>query len=176
MLSKGVLLLILTAALVYCLCLLATAGLGWRIGAVASGSMAPALDPGEMAIARPVEPEGISQGDIIIFRAPEDSETVIIHRVTGILNNEGTLSFQTKGDANHGPDLFIVPAENVEGKLFLNMPYLGYLIEFLYSQSGLATLLGLSCAVAFLALTRRLGKPHLPALGKRRPHTNPATA
>ena len=118
-------------------CLIAT-GLGWKIGSIVSGSMDPDLKVGELAIAEPLDPSQVRSGDIIAFRSPEDPDTIVTHRVIGIVDSGDSISFQTKGDANHNPDRFLVPAENVEGRVALHVPYLGYFISFSQTHPGFA--------------------------------------
>lgn len=42
----------------------------------------------------------------------------------------------TRGDANEDADPFIVPAENVVGKIWFHVPYLGYVIRFVKTPLG----------------------------------------
>ena len=109
--------------------------LGWRVDAVLSGSMEPRLKVGSLVVTRPVEPEAIALGDIIIFRRTTVGENLICHRVIGI-EESSPLYFKTKGDANDDPDPFIVPAQNVVGKIYLHVPFLGYGTQFLKTPFG----------------------------------------
>ena len=108
---------------------------GWRVDAVLSGSMEPQLKTGVVVITRPVEPEAIAVGDIITFRPTTVGENLISHRVIGIEENS-PLYFQTKGDVNADPDPFIVPAQNVVGKICFHVPFLGYATQFLKTLWG----------------------------------------
>ncbi len=109
--------------------------LGWRVDAVASGSMEPYLKVGSLVVTRPVDPEAIAVGDIITFKAVTVGETLITHRVIGV--EKGSLFyFITKGDANGRHDPFGVPARNVVGKVYFHLPYAGYVTEFLKTPWG----------------------------------------
>lgn len=110
--------------------------LGWRIDGLRSGSMAPQLNTGDMVITRPVVPEIVEVGDIIIFRSVDKRDNMISHRVIAIEHNS-PLSFKTKGDANENADPFVVPAENLVGELAFHAPLLGYAVLFLQTTSGL---------------------------------------
>jgi len=93
---------------------------------VASGSMKPALEVGDLVIVQGVPASEIKEGDIIVFNKPgEESHT--IHRVTTIetLAN-GTIRFKTKGDANPTEDPWI-PEQNVQGRVLYRIPYIGYM-------------------------------------------------
>lgn len=105
---------------------------GWRLDAVMSGSMEPAFRVGGVIVSKPVEPGEISAGDIIVYRS---GETLITHRVVDVIN-ESELSFITKGDANEDPDMSPVPASSVVGKVFFDLPYLGYLAAFIKTRLG----------------------------------------
>jgi len=108
---------------------------GWRVDAVLSGSMEPRLKVGSLVVTRPVEPEEIEVGDIIIFHPVTVGENPIAHRVIGI-DQTSPLHFQTKGDANGKPDPFTVPAQNLVGKICFDIPSLGFFTEFLKTPVG----------------------------------------
>ncbi len=61
----------------------------------------------------------------------QEGDSFIVHRVYAILNASGTYYFLTKGDNNPGLDMQYsnIPANitQVQGKVLLNLPYLGYL-------------------------------------------------
>jgi len=108
---------------------------GWRVDAVMSGSMESEIKVGSLIITRPVQPEEIKVGDIISFYCPLSNE-MISHRVISVAS--GTLSyFRTKGDANEDPDPFIVPARNIAGRVWFNVPYLGYVTQFIKTRLGI---------------------------------------
>jgi len=94
--------------------------------AVASGSMSPALEVGDLVIVQGVPPTDIQVGDIIVFDPPQGDQT--IHRVTRnqTLPN-GTFQFKTKGDANPSEDRQWIPEQNVHGRVSYRIPYLGWL-------------------------------------------------
>ena len=109
--------------------------LGWRVNAVLSGSMEPELKVGSLVVTCPVEPEAIVVGDIITFRPVSVGENMITHRVIGI-GQSSSLYFETKGDANDKPDPFMVPAQNLIGKICFHAPSWGYFTEFLKTPFG----------------------------------------
>ena len=94
---------------------------------VLSGSMTPIMLPGDMIVVEKVNPTDLKVGDVIAFQEPGGKpNTVFTHRIIDVRDN-GTLSFQTKGDANNVQDDFRTPADNVKGKLIFVIPYLGWL-------------------------------------------------
>lgn len=109
--------------------------LGWRVDLVSTGSMEPRIETGSLLVIRPVDPEEIVIGDVITFWQSGLDTPLVTHRVIDSGHNS-PLWFQTKGDANPFPDTFIVPAGNLAGVVWLNLPYLGYGTEFLKTLPG----------------------------------------
>ncbi len=115
---------------------------GWRVDLVSSGSMEPELKTGSLVITRPVEPQEVVVGDIIVF-SPNGvtlGENEVTHRVIGI-EEASPLYFKKKGDANDNPDPFTVPARNLVGRICFKAHYVGYIAGFLKTPWGF--LLGL---------------------------------
>ena len=77
-----------------------------------------------------VKVEEIKVGDIIVFKL---DNKFVTHRVTAI-NDDNT--FTTKGDANQTEDLVPVKFENFVGKTVFSIPYLGYLLQLVQTQTG----------------------------------------
>ena len=97
---------------------------------VRSGSMEPAMPIGSIAVMLPVAPEDVQVGDIIVFQPPRhptilNPDVIVSHRVIEV-QADGELYFITKGDAVEDPDIFPIPASNVQGKVVFSFPYLGY--------------------------------------------------
>ncbi|AUX10389.1 signal peptidase I [Halalkaliarchaeum desulfuricum] len=114
---------------------------------VLSGSMEPAISVGDVVIVDDVEAEAIQENDVITYvRGGEETPTT--HRVVEVLEEDGQLAFRTQGDANDEPDATPVPAEQVNGKVILTFPYIGYVVEFANTPYGFAALV----VVPFLLL------------------------
>jgi signal peptidase len=118
-----VILLLLAAALTFF-----APRFGWQVDTVLSGSMEPAIPTGSVLVARPVLSDEISVGDIITFSG-SGRDRFISHRVMKIEQADGII-FTTKGDANNAEDPFPVPAGNVEGKVILHIPFIGFILSF----------------------------------------------
>ncbi|MFQ5999496.1 MAG: signal peptidase I [Candidatus Bathyarchaeia archaeon] len=94
---------------------------------VASGSMSPALEVGDIVIVQGVPATEIKVGDIIVFEEPNRNE-LTVHRVIEIETKEdGTIFFTTKGDANPIQDTSSVDSSLVHGRVINRIPYLGYI-------------------------------------------------
>jgi len=108
--------------------------LGWRVDIVLSGSMASQLQAGGVVITRPVATNTILPGDIITFHSPDTGKTTT-HRVVDI-ETSPSLRFRTMGDVNEESDMLLVPAESVVGKVWFDVPYLGYIARFVKTPQG----------------------------------------
>ncbi len=115
--------------------------LQWDMQVVLSGSMEPAMPVGSVVLVRPVDPEAVALGDIITFRQ-QGSPDFVTHRVVEVVNEE-SLSFRTRGDANEEPDTSLVPADALRGRVWVTIPYLGYVAQHVRQPWGFLLLVGL---------------------------------
>lgn len=75
--------------------------LGWyRFVPVLSGSMAPSIETGDLAILQPVAAVDLAVGDVIAFEAPTGDQRLMLHRVSEIVSPAPALRIRTQGDAN----------------------------------------------------------------------------
>jgi signal peptidase len=132
--------------------------LGWDLVVVQSGSMEPALPVGSLMFVEPAEPEAVAVGDIVSYRPPHerDPNIRVTHRVVGVLQQEGSLAFRTKGDANEDPDTYLVPVDNVEGKVGWHVPWLGYIAQRLRTPMGFLGLILLPGGIIILTEARNI--------------------
>ncbi len=79
------------------------------------------------------------KGDIISFETK--SSASVTHRVYEIQNNNNTLTFITKGDANNIPDIDPVSVEQIKGKVIFIIPYIGYLYLWIKQPIGFLLLI-----------------------------------
>jgi signal peptidase len=112
---------------------------------VLSGSMEPAMSPGDVIVVEDVDAAAIQQGDVISFTRSDESRPTS-HRVIGVVQQDGERRFQTMGDANEDPDQGTVSPAQVEGRvmtvggsLFV-IPVVGYVIRFASTQLGIVAL------------------------------------
>ena len=115
---------------------------------VLSGSMEPAMSPGDAIIVNSVPASQIDRNDVITFGG-QAGDTPTTHRVIEVVERDGTTSFRTKGDANEDPDAALVTPDEVQGKVMsvggylVVIPLIGYVINFASTQLGFALLFGL---------------------------------
>lgn len=112
---------------------------GYQVKTVLSGSMEPEMQTGSIIL---IETRGdtteFQKNDIITFITEE--HIPVTHRITEVIN--GGEQYMTKGDANDGPDLHPVHAENIIGTYTgVTIPYVGYVLSFATSKQGAALLL-----------------------------------
>ena len=151
--------------------------LGFQPNVIASGSMRPTLDVGDIAVTVQTRPENIKVGDIIQYRRRGETAP-IIHRVIQIDRAGGITYIVTKGDANDAPDEPITVTQTV-GKVVLIIPKIGWISIALktailaaasYIQNNFApaiALMGLAFAYSAFRIHKYRNKP-LNKL-KRRP-------
>ncbi|WP_436521661.1 signal peptidase I [Actinoplanes sp. HUAS TT8] len=95
---------------------------GWSLSVVASGSMSPAVEPGDVVLTAPPPAERLRVGAVIRFRPANRAGRAVLHRIARI-DAQGRLV--TKGDANRVADAEPVPPGAVTGIGRLRVPYAG---------------------------------------------------
>lgn len=104
---------------------------GYGFAVVLSGSMEPALSVNDLIVVR--ENENYNIGDIVVYQAGSE---LIVHRI--IETGDGTVT--TMGDANPVADAPI-HSKNIKGRVFLSIPMIGVIVNFLKSTPGVLILL-----------------------------------
>lgn len=126
---------------------------------VLTDSMYPEIQGGDLILCRSISAEEVTEGDIISFFDPVgNGNTVVTHQVIEITEEDGALSFRTKGTNNNTADKESVPAENVIGKYTgLRIPRAGSIAMFVQSSTGLliCILIPLVCLLGFDWIRRR---------------------
>lgn len=138
--------LVLVVVILACVGIFVAPHFGWHLDIVYGGSMEPAIKIGSLVVIKPVQPQDIKVDDIITYRSAVESGMVTTHRVIEVMHNDGSLVFRTKGDANEDPDINPVAANELVGKLALDIPYPGYLAPLLRTRLGMILLIGLPVA------------------------------
>lgn len=93
---------------------------GYSLFRVVTGSMEPTIPVGSLLVCRQIGLDGVQVGDIICFRAQESAifGRMMTHRVIGVFTApDGSLFFETRGDANLVADGFMVSQTNFVGKV-----------------------------------------------------------
>lgn len=111
--------LLLGIAVATVLFVVAVVGLGWKPYVVMSGSMAPAMRPGDLILVDP-HAESVAVSEVVTYTDPRG---VVTHRVLS-QGEDGT--FQLKADANPQPDTGPVARTQVIGPVRLVLPKVGW--------------------------------------------------
>ncbi len=106
---------------------------GYYSSVIMSGSMEPAVPIGSIVVVKRVNPDDVKVSNIIVFQR-SDSKT--LHRVIDKIVENDSYYFKTKGDANEDPDPWTVQPEQIQGSLFLTIPYYGYLLYYAGTPIG----------------------------------------
>jgi len=125
--------------------------LGFYPTIIASGSMRPTMDVGDIALVIPTDPTKIQVGDIIQFW---NREEMILHRVIYIGGQGSTRYFQTQGDDNPSPDPDPVLPAQIRGKLILTVPKLGWVSIYVKTAfTTVWTFLSTNITITYAILT-----------------------
>ncbi len=127
--------LIVTLTVIIVLIVLGTKLLGIQMFTVLSGSMEPEYPTGSLIFVKPAAASELEEGDVITYMLSET--TISTHRIIEVENDEdGTLSFRTKGDANEIADAKPVLEENVIGTPVFVIPKLGVVMSNIQNPPG----------------------------------------
>lgn len=110
---------------------------------VAGPSMTPVIGVGSAIVVEPVDPARLAVGDVISIKNGP-SRAIFTHRIVRLVERDGALWVETKGDANAAPDPSLVPASDVLGRVALVVPYAGYLVALASHPSGMILIVALS--------------------------------
>ena len=125
---------------------------------VLTDSMYPEIASGDLILCVTVEPEDVKVGDVISFFDPMGSGTAVVtHRVLEIMEQNGELSFRTKGDNNNAEDQVAVPEKNLVGLYQSRIPGAGSIAMFMQTTPGLivCVVLPIVLLVGYDVLRRR---------------------
>ncbi|MFD1720433.1 LamG-like jellyroll fold domain-containing protein [Amnibacterium endophyticum] len=143
---------------------------GLRSTVVMSGSMAPAVQVGDVVVTRMPAPGEVGLGNVLLVDDPDHPGRLRLHRLIGI--SDGML--QLRGDANAAPDSSPVPPDTLRGVAFLRVPLIGLPLVWLREGDWVAVALASATASLLLlgAGTCRL----LPEGGRPRSRRPPRAA
>lgn len=109
--------------------------MGWVPLTILSGSMAPSMPAGSLAVVAPIDVDGrenIPIGTVITYMPHPDSDELVTHRV--IVRNtasNGSVSYILKGDANDSPDLAPVLPKQIRAEKKYSIPLAGRMLMLL---------------------------------------------
>jgi len=146
---------------------------GWHPTVVLSGSMAPALHPGDVVITRAVPAAKLQPGQVVLVDDPDHPGRLRLHRLVGF-DPQGRLILH--GDANRSSDSDAIALSAVRGVGVLRVPLIGTPLYWWRSQQYLPVALT-GAAVVLLSLLAGCYRPHPSAEAPHRrnkPRRRPA--
>lgn len=157
-------------AVVGLLCIIVTlAAVVWDVKPLMfrSGSMSPAIQTGDLAIAHTVDASRLSTGDIV--SVVNQSGARVTHRLVASKGSGEVRTLSLQGDANTTPDAEQYVTSRADLVLF-RVPKAGYVVNAASSRVGLFVLGLFVAAMLALVFKRSPGGPQggAPAQGRRR--------
>ncbi|MFW6174191.1 MAG: signal peptidase I [Chloroflexota bacterium] len=152
-LIQGLLAGAVTSALLVMTAIVVPSFFGYQPMVVMSGSMAPTLKAGDIAVMRPVDPMTLELGDVITYQS---RGRTITHRIIRADVNSDAVAYVLRGDANESADPVRVTPEKIQGEVVYRFPKLGLLVTAANSPTGRVLMVGLpGLTLASMALRSR---------------------
>lgn len=127
---------------------------------VLTDSMYPDIKSGDLIICKTIQAQDVAEGDVISFYDPAGNGTsVVTHKVVAVINEDGKLSFRTRGINNNTDDRLPVPADKVIAEYTgIRIPGAGNLAIFMQSTAGLliCVILPIILFVGYDVIRRRI--------------------
>ena len=144
----------------------------WHATPVMSGSMRPAMQPGDVVVTQRVPVSDLHVRDVVVFYPPGRDQHLTVHRIVKLTVSGGTTSISTWGDANPVID---PPVSSIRGttayRVVRIIPLIGYPAIRLQNGNrglmaiGLGALLLVAAAVTVARPATAAGGPVPVALG-----------
>jgi signal peptidase I len=146
---------------------------GREIFAIRGHSMSPTIPMGAAILVTHRDVADVNPGDIVTWQSPNGA--YVTHRVLQVVEENGQLLVQTKGDANDSPDPSAVPASAFIGVVEGWVPAAGYGMILMSTLAGLISWLSFGLAlvaadayIATMIKERERGGPAADAGDTRR--------
>ncbi|NJE10865.1 signal peptidase I [Thermococcus sp. MAR1] len=100
---------------------------GFQYVVILTDSMQPEINPTDLVVTRPVSPDELHVGEVVLYRVEIGNATYkITHRIVGMkTDSSGRFYYVTKGDNRNYTDPWRVYPEQVIGKVALVIPKVG---------------------------------------------------
>jgi signal peptidase I len=134
-----------------------------------SGSMRPAIAPGDLVIVRTVHADALAVGDVVSFHDDTRAGALITHRVTAVHRDGDLLAVATLGDANNAGEHWVAAPDAQLGRAVVVVPYTGAVLTALSAPLAAGCLLGILAVLAALAVTARIRRGRVAAGANWRP-------
>ncbi len=116
--------------------------LGYRTMTMLTASMSPQIDPGDVTIVTPLAVTEVTEGMVITYHIPIGDHQLITHRVVSVEHDtDGSVTVQTKGDANEAVDPWTATLEgDTAYQVRAVVPEIGHVIHALRTPAVSTTL------------------------------------
>lgn len=141
--------------------------LGLKTFVIVSESMEPTINPGDAIFIKEVPQNELKENDIISFK---DGNIINTHRIVRINNDNGKITYTTKGDNNKNEDRIAVSYDKIEGKYEFKLSKVGILIEIIKSKVTLVILLVILMLISYYQV--RISKRKLKRKEERYNYNN----
>ena len=146
------------AAVAAAACLVA----GYRPQPVLTGSMAPRMPVGSLAIAKAVPATSVRVGDVITFQRPNAPDETITHRIYAIHGQGARRTYETKGDHNPSKDPWVLSLPGQVGRRVAVVPYAGYAALYAGRRDVHAAAIGLMAIILLIGTLRSIWRTPEP--------------
>ena len=113
---------------------------------VLTDSMYPEFQAGDLIFCHTKSASDVRPGDVIAFFDPAgNGKSIVTHRVESITTDEnGSLAWVTKGDANNVPDKELLSENHIIGRVAVVIPMVGKAVLFLKNPAGMMLIMMLA--------------------------------
>lgn len=135
---------------------------------VKSGSMEPSIMTGAVVVVQ--EASAYALQDVITFTSAS-ADIPTTHRIIGTEKVNGVEYFITKGDANEERDTNLVAPADILGKVVVDVPFVGFILDFARQPTGFALLVGVPALLIIIdevtKIWREIRKRREPGFGEK---------
>jgi signal peptidase I len=96
---------------------------------VLTGSMSPAINPGDMVISTTPDKKAPKIGDVVVYTGKKFDGSKVASFAHRIIDGNATTGFTVKGDNNPDPDTQKPVLSEIEGVVLLTIPFVGQLLN-----------------------------------------------
>jgi signal peptidase len=116
--------------------------LGYRTMTMLTASMSPYIDPGDVTVVTPLAVSDVAEGMVITYHVPVGDHQLVTHRVLAVEHApDGSVTVQTKGDANEAADPWLATLEgDTAYQVRAVVPEIGHVIHALRTPAVSKTL------------------------------------
>lgn len=125
--------------------------LGYRTYVIASNSMYPVLEYGDVILVKETNFDDIKIGDIVTYRGKEGEvkDKIITHEVIDILEENGTVVLKTKGRANTGIDPYVYK-EQLYGMFSYRFTLISFISKIIRDKVGFVVCILIPFSILFV--------------------------